>query len=344
MLHLIESGAVAFLVAVLSTPFFVRFLRRRSLGQKIREDGPITHLKKEGTPTLGGVIIVAAALIGYLCGHIGPHARFTRGGILVIAVTVVSGALGLLDDYLGIRNARNLGLSKRGKFAGQLVIALVFAWLAVSWVHTSTTLSLTRFSLPGWHLGAVGWAILAIFIIVSTSNAVNFTDGVDGLVAGSATFCFAVLSVIGYWTYRHPKIYHLAPSLDLGIIAVALVGACLGFLWWNAAPARIIMGDTGSLAIGTALGSTCLLMNLDLLLVVIGGLFVVEAVSVVLQIVSFRVFKRRIFRMAPIHHHFELLGWPETTVLIRFWILSGLLAVLGLGMFYGDFLRIAKVV
>ena len=180
-------------------------------------------------------------------------------------------------------------------------------------------------------------------IIAATANAVNLTDGLDGLAAGSATFCFACLAVIGYWQFRHFAIYHVAAALDLALAAVALAGACLGFLWWNAAPARIFMGDTGSLSIGSGLAALCLLMNLDLLLPVIGGLFVIVTLSVVIQVVSFRVFHRRVFRMAPLHHHFELLGWPETTVIVRFWILAGLFAALGLGIFYGDFLSVGKV-
>ena len=339
-----EAGGVAFLCSLLFTPVWMRFLVRRSLGQQIHEDAPSTHHAKAGTPTMGGVIIVFSAVLGYLMGHVGTSIVFTRGGILAVSVIVASGVLGFLDDYLGIRNARNLGLNKRGKLAGQMFIAALFAVLSIDWVHTSTNLSFTRFSLPGWNLTAGGWALLAVFVIIATSNAVNLTDGLDGLAAGSATFCFGVLSIIGYWQFRHFSIYRLHSALDLGLVAVGLVGACLGFLWWNAAPARIIMGDTGSLAIGTGLGALCLLMNLDLLLVVIGGLFVAETASVILQVVSFRLFGRRVFRMAPFHHHFELRGWPEITVIIRFWILAGLLAALGLGIFYGDFLKIAKVV
>jgi phospho-N-acetylmuramoyl-pentapeptide-transferase len=338
-----ESGGVGFLCALLLTPLWMRFLSARSLGQQIREEGPSTHHHKAGTPTMGGVIIVLAAVLGYVMGHVGTSIDFTRAGVLAVLVIVASGLLGFVDDYLAIRNERNLGLNKRGKFVGQLVIAGVFAVLALSWVHTSTALSFTRFSLPGWNLTAAGWFFLAAFVIIATSNAVNLTDGLDGLAAGSATFCFGVLAIIGYWQFRHFAIYRLHSSLDLGLVAVGLVGACLGFLWWNAAPARIIMGDTGSLSIGTGLGALCLLMNLDLLLVVIGGLFVAETASVILQVLSFRLFGRRIFRMAPFHHHFELRGWPETTVLIRFWILAGLLAMLGLGIFYGDFLKIGKV-
>lgn len=343
MLSLMESGGVAFLVSLLLTPFWIRFLTLRSLGQHIQEEVS-SHHHKAGTPTMGGVIIVFAAVLGYLMGHVGTAIDFSRAGVLCVAVIVASGLLGFADDYVAIRNARNLGLSPRGKLIGQLVIAGLFAVLALAWVHTSTDLSFTRFSLPGWNLTAVGWFLLASFVIIATSNAVNLTDGLDGLAAGSATFCFGVLSIIGYWQFRHFDIYRLHAALDLGLVAVALVGACLGFLWWNAAPARIFMGDTGSLAVGTGLGALCLLMNLDLLLVIIGGLFVAETASVILQVLSFRIFGRRIFRIAPFHYHFELGGWPETTVIIRFWILAGLLAMLGLGIFYGDFLKIAKVV
>ncbi len=344
MLSLMEAGSVGFLCALVLTPLFILFVSERSLGQQIREDGPSTHLVKAGTPTMGGVVIVLSAVLGYMMGHVGTAIVFTRSGILAVSVIIASGFLGFVDDYLGIRNARNLGLNKRGKIVGQLLIAAVFAVLSIDWVHTSTQLSFTRFSLPGWNLAAGGWMVLAVFVIIATSNAVNLTDGLDGLAAGSATFDFSVLAIIGYWQCRHYQIYHLHSALDLGLVAVGLVGACLGFLWWNAPPARIIMGDTGSLAIGTGLGALALLMNLDLLLPVIGGLFVAETASVILQVVSFRLFGRRVFRMAPFHHHFELRGWPETTVMIRFWILSGLTAALGLGIFYGDFLKIAKVV
>jgi phospho-N-acetylmuramoyl-pentapeptide-transferase len=338
-----ESGGVGFLLALLLTPFWMRFVQARAFGHQVSEYVS-THQHKSGIPTMGGVVIVFASVMGYAMGHIGTSVVFTRSGILAVLVTVASSLLGFLDDFLAIRNERNLGLNKRGKFFGQLAIAIVFAVLAINWVHTSADLSFTRYSLPGWNLTATGWVILAVFIIVGTSNAVNLTDGLDGLAAGSSTFCFGVLAIIGYWQFRHFDIYRLHAALDLALFAVGLVGACLGFLWWNAPPARIIMGDTGALAIGTGLAALCLLMNLDLLLVIIGGLFVAETASVILQVFSYRVFGRRIFRIAPFHHHFEFGGWPETTVLIRFWILAGLLAMLGLGIFYGDFLKIAKVV
>jgi phospho-N-acetylmuramoyl-pentapeptide-transferase len=344
MLGLLVSGGVALWVAILLTPVLIRYFRARDLGQHIREDGPATHVAKAGTPTMGGIAIVGSVVLGYAVGHIGTEVRFSRTGYLAIGTVVVFGLIGYLDDYIKISHKRSLGLNKRAKSAAQIVGALIFAELAVHWAHVSTALSFTRYGVLGIDLGQVGWVVFAVLVVVGTSNAVNITDGVDGLAAGSGTFCFAVLSIMGYWIFRHFSIYHVLPAsaIDLALVSVALAGACIGFLWWNAAPARIIMGDTGSLAIGAGLGAICLLLNLDLLLLIIGGLFVMETLSVILQIISFRVFHRRIFRMAPIHHHFELGGWPETTVIVRFWILGGLFCALGLGIFYGDFLTVAK--
>jgi phospho-N-acetylmuramoyl-pentapeptide-transferase len=348
MLSIMEAGAAALFVAILFTPGLIRMQRERNVGQQIRDDVPATHMVKAGTPTMGGLLIIAAAIVGYLIGHVGGFHTFTRSGVLVIVLVVAVGALGFVDDFVSIRNRRNLGLNKRGKFFGQVLIALGFSLAAWHWAGATTTLSFTRYDLPGWHMGAVLWVVFATVVVVATSNAVNLTDGLDGLAAGSSTFCFSVLAVIGYWefrkaTYYVPRGHNPATELDLALVAVGLVGGCLGFLWWNAAPAKIIMGDTGALAIGAGLAGLCLLMNLDLLLVVIGGLFVIETLSVIAQVISFRVFHRRVLRLAPIHHHFEMLGWPETTILIRFWILAGLFAALGLGTFYGDFVKIAKV-
>jgi phospho-N-acetylmuramoyl-pentapeptide-transferase len=344
MLSLMVAGGVALWIAALLTPVLVRRLQARSIGQHIREDGPAHHAVKAGTPTMGGIVIILAVVVGFAVGHLGTEVSLSRPGILVIFAVIAFGFIGLLDDLIKIRNRRSLGLNKRAKMGLQLGFALIFAELAVHWAHTSTTLSFTRYSLPGWQLGEVGWVILCVLVLTGTSNAVNLTDGLDGLASGSATFCFAVLAIMAYWMFRHFAIYHVASALDLGLCAVALAGACLGFLWWNAAPARIYMGDTGSLSIGAGLAALCLLMNLDLLLLILGGLFVIETASVILQVLSFRLFKRRIFKMAPVHHHFELLGWPETTVIVRFWILAGLFAALGLGIFYADFLSVSKVV
>jgi phospho-N-acetylmuramoyl-pentapeptide-transferase len=344
MLGLGDSGGVALLVSILLTPILLRWLRAQGIGQPIREDGPASHSVKAGTPTMGGIAIVGGVVAGYALGHIGTQVRFSRTGYLVVMAVVLFGAIGLLDDWIKVRHQRSLGLNKRAKFSAQVGCAVLFAELSLHWAHTSTALSFTRISVPGVNLGQVGWVVFAVLVMVGFSNAVNITDGVDGLAAGASTGCFAVLAIIGYWIFRHEGIYHVLPAsaIDLALVAVALAGACIGFLWWNAPPAKIIMGDTGSLAIGGGLAALCLLLNLDLLLPIIGGLFVMETLSVIAQVVSFRVFHRRIFRMAPIHHHFELLGWPETTVIVRFWVLGGIFVALGLGIFYADFLSVAK--
>ncbi|MHB1503031.1 MAG: phospho-N-acetylmuramoyl-pentapeptide-transferase [Acidimicrobiales bacterium] len=343
MISLMASGGVALLVAVLGTPILIRWLSRRRIGQQIREDGPAMHLAKAGTPTMGGIAIVTALAIGYLMGHVATGVGFTRAGILVVLVTVGAGCIGLLDDVIKVRHKRSLGLNKRGKLLAQVGVGMGFAIAAERWAGANTHLSFTRWNSIGIDLGPVGWVVWATLIVVATANAVNLTDGLDGLASGSATFCFACLAVIGYWQFRHFSIYHVGPALDLAVLAVAMAGACLGFLWWNAAPAKIFMGDTGSLAVGTGLAALCLMMNLQLLLPVIGGLFVIETLSVLAQVVSYRVFKRRVFRMAPLHHHFELTDWPETTVIIRFWILAGLFAAFGIGIFYADFLSVTNL-
>jgi phospho-N-acetylmuramoyl-pentapeptide-transferase len=344
VLGLLVSGGVALWVSIITTPVLIRFFRSRRIGQHIREDGPATHTAKAGTPTMGGLVIVGAVVLGYALGHLDTQISFSRTGYLVVGAVVFFSLIGFLDDWIKVTHKRSLGLNKRAKSGAQIALSIAFAELALHWAHTSTALSFTRFDVPGIDLGQVGWVIFAVVVMVGTSNAVNITDGLDGLAAGSGTFCFAVLAIMGYWIFRHYSIYHVLPAyaIDLALVAVSLAGACIGFLWWNAAPAKIIMGDTGSLAIGAGLAGLCLLLNLDLLLPIIGGLFVMETLSVIAQVVSFRLFGRRIFRMAPIHHHFELGEWPETTVIVRFWILGGLFVALGLGIFYGDFLTVAK--
>jgi phospho-N-acetylmuramoyl-pentapeptide-transferase len=343
MISLMTSGGIALWVAVLTTPLLIRWLLKNNIGQQIREDGPQVHIAKAGTPTMGGICIVGAVVVGFLSAHLIPGVPFSRSGMLVMYALVNAALIGFADDWIKVRHRRSLGLNKRAKFGAQMALGVSFSLLAVYWAHASTTLSFTRYDSLGLHMGTGVWVVWGTLIIAAAANAGNLTDGLDGLAAGSSTFCFACLSIIGYWQYRHFSIYRVPDALDLALASVALAGACLGFLWWNAAPAKIFMGDTGSLSLGSGLAALCLLMNLDLLLVIIGGLFVIETLSVVIQVISFRVFHRRVFLMAPVHHHFELLGWPETTVIVRFWILAGLFAALGLGIFYGDFLSVGKV-
>jgi phospho-N-acetylmuramoyl-pentapeptide-transferase len=344
VIALLMAGGVALIVSLVTTPILIRWLQAQGIGQQIREDGPKGHVTKAGTPTMGGIIIVVGAIAGYATAHLRRGAIYTRSGILIALATVAAGLVGLIDDWIKVRYQRNLGLNKRAKIIGQLVVALGFAYLAHSWAKISTVLSFTRQTAPHlWHMPTWAWVVWVVLVITGTSNAVNLTDGLDGLAAGSSVFAFSAFAVMGFWQFRHPEIYHIQQGLDRALFAVALSGACAGFLWWNAAPARIFMGDTGSLAIGAGMAALALTMKLDLLLPVIGGLYVMETVSVMIQVASFRFFHQRIFRMAPIHHHFELGGWPETTVIIRFWILSGLCTALALGLFYADFLSLGRL-
>jgi phospho-N-acetylmuramoyl-pentapeptide-transferase len=333
---LLMAGGVSLFVAIAGTPLLIRWLRSRGIGQQIREDGPEGHHSKAGTPTMGGLAIIAAGVIGYLTAHV--VATFTTRGLVAMLAVAGAALIGFEDDWIKVTRQRSLGLNKRAKAAGQLLVALAFAIACVTWLKVDTHLSFTRFNSLGIDLGKAGWVIVALLVFVGFSNAVNLTDGLDGLAAGSSAFSFAAFTVIGFEQLRHFNIYRNPASLDEAVMAASMIGACAGFLWWNAAPARIFMGDTGSLGIGAAIASLALLENVDLLLPVIGGLFVIETLSVIAQVASFRLFHRRIFRMAPIHHHFELLGWPETTVIVRFWILAAMSTALGLGAFYADFI------
>lgn len=336
MKDLLIAGGVALLVAILGTPLLISELRVRGIGQPIREEGPAGHFSKAGTPTMGGLAIMGAALAGYAVAHIST--TFTDRGIVGILTVCAAALVGFIDDWLKVTRQRSLGLNKRAKIAGQLIVALAFALAAVYWLKVSTDLSFTRYNSLHLQLGRVGWIVMAVLFIVGGTNSVNLTDGLDGLASGSSAFTFAAFTVIGFFQVRHMNLYRNPAGLDEAIMAASLIGACAGFLWWNAAPAQIIMGDTGSLGIGAGVAVLALLENVDLLLPVIGGLFVLEALSVIVQVASFRMFGRRVFRMAPVHHHFELAGWPETTVTVRFWILAGLFTAIALGVFYADFL------
>jgi phospho-N-acetylmuramoyl-pentapeptide-transferase len=335
---LLLAASLAVATSLVGTKLLIDWLIARKVGQPIHEDVPEGHTVKAGTPTMGGVAIVVASIVGYLAAHVRSGLVFTRTGVLVMACIAGAGGVGLLDDWIKVRNERNLGLTKGSKTIGLVAVAIVFSIATVLWTDVETTLSFTRWNAPGFDLGQVGWCIWAVLLIYATANGVNFSDGLDGLAAGSSIFVFSCLVVIGFWAFRHPDLYQINHALDLAVVAAAMLGGCLGFLWWNAAPARIFMGDTGALGIGAGVAALALTLNVHLLLPIAGALYVTEVLSVVLQVGSFRLFKRRIFRMAPIHHHFELGGWPETTVIIRFWILAGMCTALALGLFYADFI------
>ncbi len=338
MIAVLAGALVALVVAVVGTPWLIDRQRARGVGQQVREDGPSRHLVKAGTPTMGGVAIVLGAVAGWGVAHLHLGVSLSRGGVALAGLTVASSLIGLIDDLLKVRNRRSLGLTKAGKFSLQVAVAVGFAVAAHWWVGVPSEISVVRVGGAGVDLGSVGWIVVAVIVVVGSSNAVNLTDGLDGLAAGAGILAFGALALMAYWMFRHTSLYHVPDGLVRAVFAMALTGALTGFLWWNAPPARIFMGDVGSLGLGSALGGLALLLHVDILLVLLGGLFVVETLSVVAQVFSFRVWHRRVLRMSPIHHHFELAGWPETTVLIRFWIVAGVCTALAVGVFYADFL------
>ena len=345
MTNVLLAAIFGLAITLLGTPLAIRLFRRRGWGQLIREEGPKAHYEKHGTPTMGGLVILAGTVIGYFFGHLGFIRSggfvdsFADSGILAITTIAALGILGLIDDFIKIRKSRSLGLQKRAKFLGQLIIAAAFGVIAVQVVDIGTDLSFLRST--KYQLGILFY-LWVFLMLAASSNGVNLTDGLDGLAVGSAAQILGAFVVIGFWQFRHPVFYDLraqgSDPLDLAIVAAALFGSCAGFLWWNTAPAKIFMGDTGSLMLGGAMAVLAILLNTQLLLVVMGGLYVVETLSVITQVAVFKRTGKRPFLMAPIHHHYELAGWAEFTVIVRFWVLSGLSAAFGLGLFYADFL------
>jgi phospho-N-acetylmuramoyl-pentapeptide-transferase len=339
--NILLAGLVGLIVGLLGTPVAIKRFRRRGWGQLIREEGPKAHYEKRGTPTMGGLVILGGTLLGYLIGHVGSggFSPFRDSGLLAMGTIVALGFLGFLDDFIKIRMSRSLGLHSRAKFLGQLVIAIAFAFLAIEVVGIGTDLSFFRSTKI--DLGPLFY-VWVFIMIAASSNGLNLTDGLDGLAVGSAAQVFGAFTVVAFWQFRHQIFYDIGATgsdpFDLAIVAAALAGASAGFLWWNTAPAKIFMGDTGSLMLGGAMAVLALLLNTQLLLLVLGGLYVVETLSVIVQVGMFKRTGRRVFLMAPIHHHFELAGWPEFTVIVRFWVLSGLSVAFGLGLFYADFI------
>jgi phospho-N-acetylmuramoyl-pentapeptide-transferase len=345
------AGAVALLCVLVGTPLAIRVFRRQGLGQLIQMDLPDSHQTKRGTPTMGGVVIVLGAVVAYVVVHLvsGDRLRFTAAGLLVVITMLATGLVGFVDDFLKIRNQRSLGLTVTAKFAGQGLCAVVLALGAWYWADAYRGISFIR-PLGGTQLPLVIFLVWVFILLSGTTNGVNLTDGMDGLASGSTVLVASAYVVISFWEFRHlcsttpvnSAGCYSFPSgespQDLAIVAAATMGAVAGFLWWNAPPARIFMGDTGSLGLGGTLAALALFTNTQLLLLVLGGLYVVETLSVILQVASFRYLHRRVFRMAPIHLHFELSEWPEFTVIVRFWILAGLAVAFGLGLFYAEFL------
>ncbi|MGI8867315.1 MAG: phospho-N-acetylmuramoyl-pentapeptide-transferase [Mycobacteriales bacterium] len=355
MKSILVAAVVGLVVSILVTPFAINVFRKGGIGQEIRIEGPKSHQTKRGTPTMGGTVIVLASLLGYFVSHLLVAGQAGRGptasGLLAIYLLVGLGVVGFLDDFIKLNKRRNLGLTKSAKLIAQIAVAVSFAVLSRQFKNAdgltpaSSHLSFVR-DIGPIGLGVIGFVIFALLWISAFSNAVNFTDGLDGLAAGSAAMVYGAYVVITFYQFRNgcggtaaaPGCYTVRDPFDLALVAAAVMGACFGFLWWNAHPARIIMGDTGSLPLGGVLAGIALLSRTDMLLIILGGLFVVELLSDVIQIAVFKTRRRRVFKMAPIHHHFELAGWKEMTIIVRFWIISGLAVAFGLGTFYAEFI------
>jgi len=347
VIEILEAGFVGLLLALSGTPLAIRVFRRRGYGQLIRDDGPEAHHTKRGTPTMGGTVIVVAGVAGYFAAHALTETAPTPSGLLVLALMTGLGAVGFVDDFIKIYKHRSLGLRSGAKLSGQLVVGAVFAVLVLrfpdSFDLTPADPSLSLVRDIGPSLGLIPFVIWIVVLIAAASNAVNLTDGLDGLATGPAILVLAAYVLIAFWQSRNdctngPMIARceaMASPLDLAIVAAAAAGACMGFLWWNAPPAKIFMGDTGSLALGGVLAGLAVCTKTQLLLLVLGGLFVIVTASVIIQVGFFKMTGRRVFRMAPLQHHFELVGWTETTIVIRFWLVACLCVAAGLAIFLG---------
>jgi phospho-N-acetylmuramoyl-pentapeptide-transferase len=346
VINLLIAALVSTVVSVLATNVLILFFRRRGKGQPIlgKEDRGPEHQHKAGTPTMGGIAIIAAALAGYMAAHMRQGIVFSDQAQIVIIGILGMAAIGFVDDFLKVRRMRNRGVFWKVKNIVVLLVAAAPVWLLLNATSISRTISFTRYDWPGWQVPLVLWFMFAVFIVYSTTHAVNVTDGLDGLAGGAALFSFLAFTIIAFWGFRNPAVYGIVNPLDISVLAVAFAGACGGFLWWNAAPAKIFMGDVGALGIGAGIGLLALTTNTQLLLPLIAGLNVIEILSVALQMGVYRLSgrRRRLFKLSPIHHHFELVGWPETRVIIRFWLIAGGLVAIAMGIYIADFTRLAR--
>jgi len=350
MRAILFGGGIALLISLLGTRVAIVQLSRHGYGQEIREDGPTSHHTKRGTPTMGGLVIILATVVGYFAANLLTGGGVSASALLLLSLFVGLGFVGFLDDFIKIVKQRSLGLRSAAKVIGQTLVALVFGVFALSPMledennRAPASHHLSFLKDFGWELPTLLVLLIMWLLVTGFSNAVNLTDGLDGLATGASVMVFGAYTLVNIWQNNQscaelPSVncYEVRDPLDLAIVSAAITGACFGFLWWNASPAAIIMGDTGSLSLGGALAGLAILTRTEGLLIILGGLFVVETLSVMLQVGFFKLSKgRRVFRMAPLHHHFELLGWEQVTVVIRFWIITGLSVATGLGVFYAQ--------
>jgi phospho-N-acetylmuramoyl-pentapeptide-transferase len=336
VIRVLIAAGVALILSLAIGPRFIEFLRRNEFGQHIREEGPKAHFAKQGTPTMGGLLILFAATIGFLPVNHYPGLR----ALTVLFTALACGAIGFLDDFIKLTHKRSLGLSGRWKL---LLLAIVTAVVGVVAHHLHLSTSIYIPVVDVWVPLSYAWYPFLFFVIAGASNGTNLADGADGLLAGTAIialFTFTAMNVVSYVrSSPHPADRNLT-KLDLAIIGAALIGAAIGFLWFNAFPAEMQMGDTGSMAFGGALAAFAIMMKVEVLLLFLGGIFVIEALSVMIQVFSFKRFGRRVFLMAPIHHHFEMKAWSETKIMVRFWIVGGLLCAVGFALYYRYYFRV----
>ena len=348
MREILIAGAIALFLSLFGTPGLIRILARRGYGQIIRDDGPSSHHTKRGTPTMGGIIIIFASAVGYFIAHAISQNAVTTSALLVLGLMFGLGCVGLLDDWLKVSSQKSRGLSAKQKIFGQVVIAATFAYLGTHFPDrdglTPISQNLSTVRDTSITLGTTLVVIWVVIMVTATSNGVNLTDGLDGLATGAAVMTFIAFILIGVWEFGQScavspgaNCYLVRDPLDIAVLSAAMAGACAGFLWWNASPAKIFMGDTGSLALGGALAGIATTLRIELLLIPLGGLFVIISASVILQVAYFKISGgKRIFKMAPLQHHFELMGWGEVTIVLRFWIIAGLCVAAGLVLFYAQ--------
>jgi phospho-N-acetylmuramoyl-pentapeptide-transferase len=349
---IVLAGTIALLGTLLGTRLAIRVLVRKGYGQLIRDDGPTSHHTKRGTPTMGGLVIISSVLLAYLASHLITWTEPSASALLILFLFTGLGVVGFLDDFIKISKQRSLGLRSKAKIAGQSFVAVTFALLSLQFPDER---GITPASPAVSFLRDIAWldelpiilvVLWVLLLIAAASNGVNLTDGLDGLASGACVMIFGAYTLVNIWQYNQscaytasagPKCYEVRDPYDLAVIAIALAGACFGFLWWNAEPAKIFMGDTGSLSLGGALAGMAIFTRTELLLIILGGLLVIEVMSVILQVGFFKITKgRRLFKMSPIHHHFELLNWAQVTIVMRFWIIAGLFVAGGLGIFYAE--------
>ncbi len=336
MLRLLLACAVGALISLVVTRMLLVWMSARKIHQPIQADGVPGHVeRKQGTATLGGIGVIVGLAAGYLVSGLADSSLSTEG-LLLLGLAVACCGIGLLDDWDKVSTGSNAGISASTKLRLQLAASTAFAVavIALTEVDTAVGLPSGRWSVD---LGPIGWVIWAVFTIVAMSNGTNLTDGLDGLAGGSLILAFSAVATIGFWVFSNPDLYGLDFALDVSVLAGACVGALGGFLWWNAPPALIIMGDTGSLPLGALLAGLALALGVDVLLPVIGALYLVETLSVMIQVGVFKRTGRRVFRMAPIHHHFEMVGWPETRIVVRFLLMAAFAAALAVALFYFDY-------